>query len=93
MYHDIGFYDWQTVLSLVEALAWAAVVGVLFLVLLEVKAKQFTKQKKQIIWAVFAAWAVASSGLAIISTYDYFNSQREDMKQSIRQQHDQYGED
>jgi hypothetical protein len=92
MYDSIGVYDWQTILSLLEAAAWVAVVGIGFVFLTQSKSKLLTKQNKQIIWLVFAAWAVASIGLATLSTYNYFADSRKGIVQTIKVQKSQYGQ-
>lgn len=83
MYNSIGYYDLQALLSLFESVAWAAVVGVVLAILILYKPKLLTKQYKQIVWVLFAAWAIASIGLSAVNTYSYFSTQRSGIVQSI----------
>jgi hypothetical protein len=84
MYTSIGIYDSQAILSTLEAVAWAALLGIgLFLLL---KKKPLSKRNQQIIWVIFAVWTIASVGMAGIKTYTYFHAERSSYVQLIDSQ-------
>ena len=90
MYDNIGVYDWQTILGLVETVAWVAIVAIGVMFLMQSKSKLLTKQNKKIVWLIFAIWAIAYIGLAVLNTYSYASTTRENFVQSIESQRLQY---
>ena len=86
MYSSIGVYDWQTILALLEALAWTAVVGIGLSVVIRTKGVPLTKQLRQIILVIFTVWAVANIGLAGLQAYSYFHVNRPNIEQQLKYQ-------
>ncbi len=71
MYESIGLSDLRTALTMIEAIAWVVVLGVIIQIF--TKTKFVNKQNRQIILVLFAAWGIASISLAYINTYSYVN--------------------
>lgn len=87
---SLAMYDWQTILQILEAVAWVAILGAVLL--LWVRAKNINKQSKQIVLVLFAAWGLASLGQAGLRAYSYYDSEREVIKESIELQEKQFGQ-
>jgi hypothetical protein len=84
MYNSIAIYDSQAILSILETVAWAALLGLGLFFLL--KKKPLNKRHQQIVWVIFAVWAIASVGMAGIKTFTYFHTERPSYVQIIDSQ-------
>ena len=82
-------YDWDRILESLQTGTFVVVLGVGLLLLL--RASKVNKPHKQIMLVLFAAWALASLSLTGLRAYNYYNSERKIIKESIELQEKQFG--
>lgn len=84
MTRNIGYYDARILLSALADIGLAVLIGLALYRLNQLK--PFAKTTRVLIALLFCGWAIAALLVTTIDVYNYFNEQRDFLKQSIELQ-------